>query len=401
MVKYYKFFFLLFGIFILMIIPHNVYAEEIEQSKTINSSIGKFNNNYEDTLSLPLEVSNTSMTVGAGNYYYLACMQTSRTSFFRRYFINMTTQLVSGTSYHVRIVFFREFGINYSGSGLSSNRALNNKVVAQNNGANVTNLTSSITRQSSTASSPFNMSYDRFDIYFTANQNTTNLSISIGELTSTSYMYYSSLMCSSSSESLRMGVNGVYVWKNAVNSGTNEQDMIAQQQQSNSFLGTISQKITDFTIMVHNLFEDVKEKIDSFKQSFENRIDNFKNMVQQKFTDLIDFLTDTSLNSNTINNFFNSITPYENSSVAYPITSLLTFLGTPHSTCSPITLTTFNNSFQIPCGTTLFWNRAGVSDFRYIWCIIVGGGIVFSLGVKLFKIVQNAVNPKKDDLGGV
>lgn len=387
MVKYYKYFLFIFGIFILMFIPNNVFAAEVEQSKTINSSIGKISLNVLDNQDMPLTESNTNMSVGGGNYYYIAGNTATRTSYFRRYFTNMTTNIVNGTSYHVRIVFLREPSIAFTPI---NNRCLNNKPSVQINGANASNVSSSITRESSSnVVNGVQLVYDRFDVYFTANQTSTSLSISLGELTSCSYMYWNTDLQSQDEHDI-IGINGIYVWNNAVDGGTNEQDMIAQQKQTNSFLGSILQKISDFQTMVHNLLEDIKEKID-----------NFKNMVQQKFNDLLDFLTDTSLDSDTIEDFFDSITPYENSSVAYPITSLLSFLGGTHTICSPITLTTWNTSFQIPCGTTLFWSRSDVSNFRYIWCIIVGGGIVFSLGVKLFKVVQNAVNPKKDDLGGV
>lgn len=404
MEKSYKYLFFTLLLFALVLIPNNVFAEEVEQSKTINSSIGKFTT-YDDALSLPTDVTNTNMTVGGGNYYYLMNQTNTRTSFFRRYFINMTTTLVSGTSYHVRIVFFREFGIEYSPTLLNTgynNRCLNNKITIQHgaNGTTPQAVSTSITRQSSTSTDPFNRSFDRFDIYFTSTQNTTNLSISIGELTSCSYMYFSNTPASAVQENSRIGINGVYVFGNAVSSGTNEQDMISQQQQTNTFLGQINQKITDLTIMLHNLLQAVIDKIQEFIDSFVQHITNFKNMVQQKFNDLIDFLTDTSLDSDMIDDFFDSITPYENSSVAYPITKTLDFLGNATTVCRPVTLTVWSTSFQLPCGTTLFWNRVP-ADFRLVWGVILGGLIVYKLSVKLFKIVQNAVNPKKDDLGGV
>lgn len=400
MEKSYKYLFFTLLLFALVLIPNKVFAAEVEQSRTINSSIGKFEHNY-DSFDLSLSVNNTSMLVGSGNYYYLLDKQgvDPMRYYFRRYFTNLTTSLTNNESYHVRIVFFRQEGIDFSWYGTNgANRCLNNKVSAQNNGVNVSQLTSSITRSSSTATlNGRNFIYDRFDIYFKANQTTNNLSISIGELTSCSYMYYNNYP---GTENKVMGVNGIYVWHGAADSGTNEQDMIAQQKKSNTFLGAISQKITDFTIMVHNLLQDIKDKIDDFKNAFVQHINNFKTSMENRLDDIKNFFSGSSIDETDVENFFNHLEFYDNNGLGQVVSAPFSFissLGT--DSCSPITLTAWNTSFELPCGTTLFWNRIGV--WYTFWSTIFGGFLIYKLSYRLVKVVNDAVDPQKDSIGGL
>ena len=396
MEKYLKYLFFLFFIFVFLATP-KVFAAEVEQAKTINSSIGKFSQNILDDADMPLDVSNSNMTVGGGNYYYLGGNTAQRTSYFRRYFTNLTTNIVNGTSYHVRIVFLREPSISFSPI---NNRCLDNKASVQINGTNASNVSGSITRESSSnVVNGVQLVYDRFDIYFTANVTSNNLSISLGELTSCSFMYWNSELASQDEHDI-IGVNGIYVWNNAVNSGTNEQDMIAQQKQSNTFLGSIQQKISDFQTMVHNLLEDIKEKIDDFKNSFVQHITNFKYSMEQRIDDLKNFFSGSSIDENDVNDFFDSLEFYDNDSLGGVITApvnFITHLGT--NSCSPITLYAWDSPLTIPCGDTLFWSRTGY--VWSLWSIVFGGVIIYRLAYKLFKVVNDAVDPTKDDIGGL
>lgn len=398
MAKYLKHLLLLFILIFIFFISNNVYAEETQQNFTVVSSIGKFSLNQYDNQSLPTTVSNTSMSIGIANTYYLPFRSGGRTSYFRRYWTNLTTSLVNGTSYHVRIVFFRELGINYTGLGLT-NRTINYDVTVLNGGVNASNVSSSITRNSTTSQTPFNVAYDRVDIYFTANVTTSDLIISVGELTTSSYMYFNSTN-NSIYENLRFGVNGIYVFSNPVNTGTNQQDMIAQQHQSNTFLGTIIERIKDFHNTVHSLLQNIKDKIDEFRELVIQAILDFKNSMENKINDLKNFFSNSSIDENDVNDFFDSLEFYDDSSLGGVVSAPITFInGLGTDSCAPLTLTVWNSSFTLPCGTTLFWSRIG--NWYHFWSIIFGGVIIYRLSLKLFKVVNDCLDPQKDSVGGL
>lgn len=98
------------------------------------------------------------------------------------------------------------------------------------------------------------------------------------------------------------------------------------------------------------------------------------------------------------------------------ITSPIAMLSYAQNQCQPISFTIFGKSITLPCGDTLFWNRdfssqqsifsSGVSGsglnntrntFRAIWNALFGGAIIFHLLLKLYEVIQKAIDPVSDE----
>lgn len=116
--------------------------------------------------------------------------------------------------------------------------------------------------------------------------------------------------------------------------------------------------------------------------------------------------------NNTIND--DSVQPglgqdyFTNFSDDNPLSNIVLFpvhlLEAASSSCSPVNLSLYNTTISIPCGDTIFWNRPYARDFRNWWNLFVGGLAFYYLGLKLFRTINNAVDPLKDDfehLGGL
>lgn len=125
---------------------------------------------------------------------------------------------------------------------------------------------------------------------------------------------------------------------------------------------------------------------------------------QQKTTeatkDLDSTLKDDTIDTSVANDIF-GLDLDENSTLSGVITAPLGFLNHLSDTCSePLTIPIFNTSFNLPCGS-IFWERNDVQAFRVIWNILIGGSIIYMLCVKLFKVVQDSLNPNKDNFNSL
>ena len=116
--------------------------------------------------------------------------------------------------------------------------------------------------------------------------------------------------------------------------------------------------------------------------------------------DMNDTMKDDSINANTGNDFFDNFN-YGDDSLAGVITAPLRFFNKLTDSCSPITLNVLGQNVVLPCGDTLFWNRNDVSTFKTFWNILFGGAILYTLSLKLYKVIHDAIDPQKDNIESV
>ena len=112
-------------------------------------------------------------------------------------------------------------------------------------------------------------------------------------------------------------------------------------------------------------------------------------------------LTDSSIDDHSVGNFFDNIHLYDESTLSAVITAPLDFINSLDDVCTPIVLTYRGQSITLPCGNDIFWDRQDVSTFRATWNALFGGLIIYRLLRKLLEVVNNAMNPEVDELGGL
>lgn len=134
-------------------------------------------------------------------------------------------------------------------------------------------------------------------------------------------------------------------------------------------------------------------------------INNNLNSIGSDIVDMNDYLHDSNIGNDLADGVFDNMDFYENAQLSSVITSPINFIRSFTNECSPIqlpiTLGQFSNTVVLQCGTTLFWGRGDVANFRSIWNVIFGGFLIYKLTLLLFKRVSDAIDPKKDDIGGV
>lgn len=116
---------------------------------------------------------------------------------------------------------------------------------------------------------------------------------------------------------------------------------------------------------------------------------------------LYDELHDSSIDTHSANSFFESMDFYEDATLSSVITAPLDFINSLDDGCTPVVLTYRGQSITLPCGDTIFWNRDDVSTFRAFWNALFGGLILYRLVRRLFLVVNDAMNPEKDTIGGL
>lgn len=116
---------------------------------------------------------------------------------------------------------------------------------------------------------------------------------------------------------------------------------------------------------------------------------------------IYDAFTDSSIDDHSVGNFFDGIHLFDDSTLSSVITAPLSFINSLDDACTPIVLTYRGQSITLPCGNTIFWDREDVSSFRAIWNALFGGLILYRLLRKLLQVVDNAMNPESNELGGL
>lgn len=130
--------------------------------------------------------------------------------------------------------------------------------------------------------------------------------------------------------------------------------------------------------------------------------------AQQETTDAINDLND-SLNDdsttnaeNTGSSFFSNFTTRD-FGLTSVVTAPINFIQSFTNSCSanPVVMDIYGTDVTLPCGDVIFWNRDDVASFRIIWNLLIGGPIIYTLSLKLFRTVQRALDPDQNDEGGL
>lgn len=79
----------------------------------------------------------------------------------------------------------------------------------------------------------------------------------------------------------------------------------------------------------------------------------------------------------------------------------LRVLDASKTVCTPLSFNIFGQTVSLPCGTTIFWDRPDVQNFRTFWNVLFGGAIVFRFSVKLINLIYKSLDPDHAGLGGV
>lgn len=133
----------------------------------------------------------------------------------------------------------------------------------------------------------------------------------------------------------------------------------------------------------------------------QNQTTNAVNNNTNAVNNINNTLNDSTITADADADFFDNINLYEDNTLSGIITAPLTFLRSIDGTCQPVSLTYKGQVITLPCGDTIFWGRNDVSSFRTFWNILFGGYIIYRLCFKLFKTINDALDPTKDDIGGV
>lgn len=143
---------------------------------------------------------------------------------------------------------------------------------------------------------------------------------------------------------------------------------------------------------------DIKNALDNLQETTKNEADETQEKLDEtnkQLGDLNDNITnsDTSEANDTAGGFFSNFSVEDHGGISGIITAPLKFVKTMTDTCKPIEFEIFDTKISLPCGDTLFWNKAEVQEFRATWNCIFGGAILYALCIKLFKVIEGLKNP--------
>lgn len=138
--------------------------------------------------------------------------------------------------------------------------------------------------------------------------------------------------------------------------------------------------------------QETNDKLDDvIKEENETQDKIDENTKEQQETN--DLITSDEIDTGSSDSFFNNFSTEDNGGISSIVTAPLKMIRSITETCLPLSIPFYDNDIELPCGDTLFWNRADVKTFRNTWNIIIGGPIIYMLLVKLFQVIQNIKNP--------
>lgn len=118
--------------------------------------------------------------------------------------------------------------------------------------------------------------------------------------------------------------------------------------------------------------------------------------TQEKLDDINSSINNDDVDTEGAGSFFSDFSTVNHGGISGVITAPLSAISKVTDTCKPFSFTIKEQVVELPCGDTLFWNREGFEPLKIIWNIIFGGGIIYALVCKLFKVIQNLKNPDDD-----
>lgn len=252
--------------------------------------------------------------------------------------------------------------------------------------------------------------YDRIVYHFKTSNNTYSNVLwtwQFGEISNNAYILIN-LLPGSESEDNYIGWSGVYMGYDDDATDQGIGGVISSldrnnttQQQTNTILGQIRELISNFKnsveIGISTITGKLNDIISSIGQTIGSTISNIWSFISSNVLGLDDI-------DDTLQDFVDSIDDNGimgdiHDFLLLPVT-YLNSIRSANSYCTNLSFTIWNKEIIIPSGC-FFWERLDVRQFRTLWNTLFGGAIIFSLGFKYFKVLHNALDPTKDDLGGL
>ena len=124
-----------------------------------------------------------------------------------------------------------------------------------------------------------------------------------------------------------------------------------------------------------------------------NAINNSIDDMKEKQDETNNLISSDEVDTSGANSFFGDFSDTDHGGISGVVTAPLRFINNLTGTCKPISFDVLGADVELPCGDTLFWNKPEVESFRVIWNVLFGGGILYLLVTKLFKVIEGLKNP--------
>lgn len=258
--------------------------------------------------------------------------------------------------------------------------------------------------------------FDRIRYHFKTSNNTySNVlwTFQFGQITNNGYIMIN-LLPSNESEDNYFGWDNVYMGYDT-SSDTDIGGIISSLdrnnstiQQGNTILSQIRQKLYDFKDSFDSKMDTLISNVQSILQNMGQGISGLVQDIKNGVNGILQFISNNVLGlddiDDTLQDFVDSIDDNGimgdiHDFLLLPI-EYLNYIRSTNNYCTDISFTIWNKEIIIPSGC-FFWNRQDVGQFKTLWNTLFGGAIIFSLGFKYFKVLHNALDPTKDDLGGL
>lgn len=147
--------------------------------------------------------------------------------------------------------------------------------------------------------------------------------------------------------------------------------------------------IADFKSIVNSKFNElIKQEEENSKKQLEATKEN-----TDAINNVNDSINNSEVDTSNAEGFFSNFSDTDHGGIRGVINAPLKFLKHMTDTCKPLEFEIYDTKITLPCGDTLFWNKAEVQEFRATWNCIFGGAILYSLVLKLFKVIEGLKNP--------
>ena len=167
-------------------------------------------------------------------------------------------------------------------------------------------------------------------------------------------------------------VYGAYLTDELVSGSSDYSEINSQINALNSNINNTNSKLDD----VNSKLNDTNSKLD----------DTNKNIK-----DTNDTLTDDSTDDKS--SFFNNFQTSDYGLTSF-VTAPVNFIKSLTTNCEPISLSVLSKNITLPCGDAVFWSRDDVAEFRTFWNFLFVGSILFVLGLRMYKTLESALNPR-------
>lgn len=168
---------------------------------------------------------------------------------------------------------------------------------------------------------------------------------------------------------------------------------VTTDMSNGSLAGSIGSSISESQKEIINNQEQntnsINNNINAMGSAINGNIDDMK----RKQDETNDLISSDEVDMDGANSFFGDFSDTDHGGISGVITSPLRFINKMTETCSPLSFKVLDADVELPCGDTLFWNKPEVANFRVIWNILAGGGILYLLMCKLFKVIEGLKNP--------